>query len=153
MDFITKTRLTKIATQGYKQNGVEKFVRTFTLQFSDDQQTWSTFHENGRDKVKRNACITPIVSIYPHEERTIAKTMSRGETFLACMILFFLSISCAGICFRGLPLCINIFLYLPLCTIFFKEFFWGVGGISCFSRQQIPLWCQQSSILTHVEPS
>ena len=151
MDFITKTRLTKIATQGYKQNGVEKFVRTFTLQFSDDQQTWSTFHENGRDKVKRNACITPIVSIYPHEERTITKTMSGGETFLACMILFFLSISCAGICFRGLPLCINIFSLSSFVHDFFQGI--GVGGISCFSRQQIPLWCQQSSILTHVEPS
>lgn len=52
VDLLTETRLTKIATQGFNLNGVPSFVKTFTLQTSDDGLAFNSYQKNGRDWVR-----------------------------------------------------------------------------------------------------
>lgn len=53
VDLLTETRLTKVATQGFILNGVSSFVKTFTLQTSDDGVTFNNYQKNGKDWVRK----------------------------------------------------------------------------------------------------
>ena len=52
VDLLTETRLTKIAIQGFNLNGVVSFLRTFTVQTSDDGVNFNTYQKNGQDWVR-----------------------------------------------------------------------------------------------------
>lgn len=52
IDLLTETRLNKIALQGFTLNGLPSFIRTFTLQTSEDGVNYETYQRNGRDVVR-----------------------------------------------------------------------------------------------------
>lgn len=52
VDLLTETRLTKIAIQGFNLNAVVSFVKTFTVQTSDDGVNYNTYQKNGKDWVR-----------------------------------------------------------------------------------------------------
>lgn len=52
VDLLTETRFTKIATQGFNLNGVSSFVKTFTVQTSDDGVNFNTYQKNGKNWVR-----------------------------------------------------------------------------------------------------
>ncbi|PFX30431.1 Macrophage mannose receptor 1 [Stylophora pistillata] len=53
VDLLTETRLTKIALKGFTLDGLPSFVKTFTLQTSDDGVNYKIYQRNGRDVVRR----------------------------------------------------------------------------------------------------
>lgn len=57
VDFMNETRLSKIATQGFKGNGVEGYINTFKVQTSLDGINFATSQKNGKDWVSRQPLI------------------------------------------------------------------------------------------------
>ncbi|XP_074624200.1 uncharacterized protein LOC141882148 isoform X4 [Acropora palmata] len=51
VDFMNETRLSKIATQGFKVNGVDSYINTFKVQTSLDGINFATSRKNGKDWV------------------------------------------------------------------------------------------------------
>ncbi|XP_044168283.1 lactadherin-like, partial [Acropora millepora] len=51
VDFMNETRLSKIATQGFKVNGVDSYINTFKVQTSLDGINFATSQKNGKDWV------------------------------------------------------------------------------------------------------
>ena len=67
---MNETRLSKIATQGFKVNGVDSYINTFKVQTSLDGINFATFRKNGKDWVSRQPLINSDSTITrPQRER------------------------------------------------------------------------------------
>ncbi|KAK2549082.1 Coagulation factor VIII [Acropora cervicornis] len=51
VEFLTETRLSKIATQGSILNGVDSYINTYKVQTSPDGINFATYQKNGKDLV------------------------------------------------------------------------------------------------------
>ena len=54
VDLLTETRLTKISTQGFNFFGVASYIRTFTIQTSEDGVIFKSYKKNGKDWVRKH---------------------------------------------------------------------------------------------------
>ena len=67
---MNETRLSKIATQGFKVNGVDSYINTFKVQTSLDGINFATSRKNGKDWVSRQLLINSDSTITrPQRER------------------------------------------------------------------------------------
>ena len=67
---MNETRLSKIATQGFKVNGVDSYINTFKVQTSLDGINFATSRKNGKDLVSREPLIISDSTITrPQRER------------------------------------------------------------------------------------
>lgn len=67
---MNETRLSKIATQGFKVNGVDSYINTFKVQTSLDGINFATSRKNGKDWVSREPLINSDSTITrPQRER------------------------------------------------------------------------------------
>ena len=67
---MNETRLSKIATQGFKVHGVDSYINTFKVQTSLDGINFATSRKNGKDWVSREPLINSDSTITrPQRER------------------------------------------------------------------------------------
>lgn len=92
VDLLTETRLTKVATQGFILNGVSSFVKTFTLQTSDDGVTFNSYQKNGKDWVfvaNRDANSVVTFSLKPTVDTRLIRIVPSTWTGSLCMRIEF----------------------------------------------------------------
>ncbi|CAH3127383.1 unnamed protein product [Pocillopora meandrina] len=88
IDLLTETRLNKIALQGFTLNGIPSFIRTFTLQTSEDGVNYETYQRNGRDVVfpanhDANSVVTK--SVKPTVNTRLIRIVPSSWTGSLCM--------------------------------------------------------------------
>lgn len=92
VDLLTETRLTKISTQGFIFFGVASYIRTFTIQTSEDGVIFKSYKKNGKDWVftaNRDANSVVASAIKPPVDTRLIRIVPVSWTGSLCIRMEF----------------------------------------------------------------